>query len=119
MIRRLETQQRPTLVGVERRPLWVRSRPAKLFVGVPVRVLAPEGPVLERRRDILEARQHPLPRRFVPEDRRRLAQRTQDRVRISNERRVVDVEGCDELVEVTHRIECMDTDVAVEESAIA
>ena len=63
---------------------------------------------------MLEASQHPLSRRVVPENRRGLTQRIESRVRVSNKRRVVDVEGCDELVEVTHRIECTDAAASLE-----
>ncbi len=95
VVRRFETQQRPRLVLLERRPSRVGFGSAELGVGVARRVRAPEPPIPQRLVHVGEPCDRPLPGLFVPEARRRLAQVVECGVGVGEERRICRSERAD------------------------
>ena len=102
MVGGFEAEQRPLLVLVERRPPRIGLGSAHVGVGVQVGVAAAEAPIAKRRRDVVEPGQHPLVRPLIPEHRCRLAQRVERRIRIGDERRIVDIEAIDQVLDSSH-----------------
>ena len=102
MVGRFEAQQRPRLVLVEVGPAWIGLGATELGMGVAMGVRPAETAMAQRLVHVGEPGQHPLVAALVPEDRRRLAQGAEHRIRIGDERRVVDVEPLDQRIEVGH-----------------
>ena len=100
VVRWLQAQQRPLLVGMKCGPSCIGFGTTQLGMGVDVRVIATESPVSQSREHIIEARDHPTIGRLAPENRRCLPQLTQHRVRVGDERRIVDIEPVDETAKV-------------------
>ncbi len=67
-----------------------------------MRVLPSKAAIAKCRGNVLEAGDHPVLVVLVPVDRGGFTDRVQGRVRIGDERWVVDIEACDETVEVGH-----------------